>query len=111
MECGSLSPVSIVKVPHLVEALAHSAARAREGKVAQWKLQHAIRTFPALCLRYNGIVQISQLELTRHHDELTRLEVQQGHRAKRRKRQIVKKPDQAETHLQCGGSRGCLRNL
>lgn len=100
MECGPHSPVSIVQIPHLIKALAYTVAWAREGEVAKRKLQHTIRACPALGLCYNGVIQISQFKLSRHHDELTRLEVQQGHRAQRRKRQIVKEPDQAKTHLQ-----------
>lgn len=104
MECGPYSPVSIVEVPHLVETLAYATAWTRRGEVAQRKLQHTIQTRPALCLCYSGVIQISQLELTGYHDELPWLEVQQGHRAQRRPRQIMKKPDQAETHLRCGES-------
>lgn len=100
---GGLSPVGVVNVPLLAQALAHAAGRARQAEVAVGELEGAVGVRLARRLLGAGVVQVCQLELAADGDELPRLEVQEGHGAQGRPGQEVEEPDQVQTHL--GGER------
>lgn len=70
-----------------------------------WKLEDAVLVRLTGGLLGAGVVQVCELQLAGHGDELPRLEVQQGHGAQRRLGQEVEEPDQVQTHL--GGEQTC----
>lgn len=67
------------------------------------KLQGAVGVCAARRLLWTGVVQVRQLQLARHGDELTRLEVQQSHRAQRGVGEEVEEPGQVQTDLWADG--------
>lgn len=100
-----VSPVGIVNVPLLVQALTHSLRRAWQGEISVWKLEGAVSVCLTRCLLGAGVVQVCELQLARHSDKLPGLEVQQSHRAQRRLGEEVEQPDQVQTNL--GGDETC----
>lgn len=96
------SPVGVVKVPLLVQALTQPPSRAGQGEVSAWEPEGAVLVGPTGRLLRAGVVQVRELQLTGHGDELPRLEVQQPHGAQRGPGQEVEEPDQVQTHLESG---------
>lgn len=97
------SPVGVVNVPLLAQALTHAAVRARHSEVPVWKLEAAVGVRPAGRLLGAGVVQVGELQHAGHGDKLPGLEVQQSHRTQGGLGQEVQEPDQIQTHL--GGER------
>lgn len=102
-------PIGVVNVPFLIQALAHSPRRARQGEISVRKLEGAVCIRLTVGLLGAGVVQVRELQLAGHGDELPGLEVQQSHGAQRRLRQEVEEPDQVQTHL--GGDHETRQNL
>lgn len=94
-----LSPIGVVNVPLLAQAVAHTPGGAPQSEVSVWKLEGAVRVRPTGRLLGAGVVQVGELQLARHGDELPRLEVQQGHGSQGRLGQEVEEPNQIQTHL------------
>lgn len=72
---------------------------ARHSEISVWKLEGAVRVRLTGCLLGAGVVQVGELQLPRHGDELPWLEVQQGHGSQGRLGQEVEEPNQIQTHL------------
>lgn len=94
-----LSPIGVVNVPLLAQAFAHTPGGARQSEIPVWKLEGAVRVRLTGRLLGAGVVQVGELQLARHSDELPRLEVQQGHGSQGRLGQEVEEPNQIQTHL------------
>lgn len=106
-----LSPIGVVNVPLLAQAVAHAPGGARQSEVFVWKLEGAVRVRLTGRLLGAGVVQVRELQRAGHGDELPGLEVQQGHGSQGRLGQEVEEPNQIQTHLGGDTDMAALRQI